>query len=153
MFALAAMFSVASYQTLPSESELITRSGQLSSLKYLSPVRGSKSVRLQLIDGSWFQYSSKAGDIETVYRALQRNAGELLRVGYANGFSGSPVGDERQFHNILSLQIGTQTIRSYQQVEQAWQSDNQFAVAVSKGLFIGSIFLLLLGGTLRFRSQ
>ncbi|MEZ9512617.1 hypothetical protein AB4177_15770 [Vibrio breoganii] len=153
MLALATLFSLASNQSLPSASELTFRSGQLSSLKYLTPVKGSKSVRLQLIDGSWFQYSSKAGDIENVYQALQRNGGELLQVGYVNGFSGSPVGDERQFHNVLSLQIGALTIRSYQQIEDAWQSDNHFGVMVSKGLFIGSILLLLFGGAGRFRGQ
>ncbi|MEZ9944043.1 hypothetical protein AB4331_03710, partial [Vibrio breoganii] len=88
MLALATLFSLASNQSLPSASELRFRSGQLSSLKYLTPVKGSKSVRLQLIDGSWFQYSSKAGDIENVYQALQRNDGELFQVGYVNGFSG-----------------------------------------------------------------
>ncbi|MEZ9132967.1 hypothetical protein AB4347_12830 [Vibrio breoganii] len=153
MLALATLFSLASNQSLPSASELTFRSGQLSSLKYLTPVKGSKSVRLQLIDGSWFQYSSKAGDIGNVYQALQRNGGELLRVGYVNGFSGSPVGDERQFHNVLSLQIGSQTVRSYQQIEDAWQSDNHFAVMVSKGLFIGSTLLLLFGGAGRFRGR
>ncbi|MFA0062739.1 hypothetical protein AB4421_01230 [Vibrio breoganii] len=153
MLALATLFSLASNQSLPSASELRFRSGQLSSLKYLTPVKGSKSVRLQLIDGSWFQYSSKAGDIENVYQALQRNDGELFQVGYVNGFSGSPVGDERQFHNVLSLQIGAQTVRSYQQIENAWQSDNHFGVMVSKGLFIGSTLLLLFGGAGRFRGQ
>ncbi|WP_017029888.1 hypothetical protein [Vibrio breoganii] len=153
MLALAGLFSFASNQSLPPASELMIRSGQLSSLKYLTPVRGSKSVRLQLIDGSWFQYSSKAGDIDTVYRALQRNEGELLKVGYAYGFSGSPVGDERQFYNVLSLQIGSQTIKSYQQIEDAWKSDYQLAVIVGKGLLIASALLVLFGGVLRFRGQ
>ncbi|MFA0512987.1 hypothetical protein [Vibrio breoganii] len=110
-------------------------------------------MRLQLIDGSWFQYSSKSGDVEAVYQSLQRNNGELVSIGYAEGFSGSPVGDERQFHNVLSLQIGAQTVRSYQQIENAWQSDNHFGVMVSKGLFIGSTLLLLFGGAGRFRGQ
>ncbi len=110
-------------------------------------------MRLQLIDGSWFQYSSKAGDVEAVYQALERNGGESLRVGYASGFSGSPLGDERHFHNVLSLQIGSQTVRSYQQIEDAWNSDNQLAVIMSKGLFIGSALLLLFAGSLRLRGQ
>ncbi|GEA51928.1 hypothetical protein VIN01S_27320 [Vibrio inusitatus NBRC 102082] len=153
MLALATLFSFASNQTLPSASDLMVRSGQVSSLKYLSPLRGSKSIRLQLIDGSWYQYSSKSGDIETVYHALQRNNGQILHVGYVSGFSGSPVGDERQFYNVLSLKIGSQTLRDYQQIQDAWSSDNQLAVIMCKGLFIGGILLLVFGSALRFRGQ
>lgn len=149
--AMSGLFSLVSTQEVPTQSQLIFDSDKLRSLKLISGQRyGSDSVRFQLLNGRWFQFSSKSGRVSVVFDALQNNQGGEIQVGYSPQNLGSPVGDAREFFNVFSLSVNGQVVNSYQDISSSWHSDEEFGSLMGRILLISSVFLLLIG-TVRYR--
>ena len=116
---LAAVFAVISLDSVPPRTELMTLEGLLDEVIPATPGNAGLPTRFRITgDGRLLQYHSKAGDMGLVEQALVRSAQQPVRV---------LVDSADEFSTVYELAIDGHTIRSYDEVTAAWQSNNMFS--------------------------
>lgn len=121
---------------LQAEADLLQASGQLSWLK-----KHRYGLHFVLKDQSQvFDFRRNSGADEQVKTALETAGNELVLVWYSKDTHG-PVYSDDKYHDVWTLQIGSQVIRSYPEVLAAETDNAQKAVWLGWAFVCGGLYL------------
>ena len=135
-----AIITGAKAEGVPPRTVLQTASGFMSWVE-----KGRYSIRFGLKgDSRVFQYHSKAGLMGKVYDGLAGNPQPLVTLLVdAKGSPTSSFGFQQEFP-VYEVQVSGKPLRTYQEVQDAWRSDNRLAFSLGIVIaFVGSFLCFL----------
>jgi hypothetical protein len=118
---LAVLFALLGMQNQPSRAELTSVEGLITRVTP-STTSGKAEVptRFGIVgDPRWFQYLSTAGDSARVERELFQAHEQPVRL---------LVDSNDRFSTVFEVVIGGRVIRSYEEVDEAWRSNQRYSI-------------------------
>ncbi len=132
-------------QGLPSKTSLISYSGTLSSWNYKHVTRNRKDIAFALEDKpNEFVYVSKGRGYNEITQSLRIGA-KIVFLG--KPYSGNLFNRTPKGIGVYEISVDGSTIRSYEEVEEAWKEDDKLTPYLLVLFAVGFLLFMIQGIT------
>ena len=110
---------------------------------YISWVKEHRyGIRFTFIDHNLnFNYPSKSKGLWSVKNALVNSKGKVVTVLYKANEGRLPIKPENEYHNVFEIIENENVIRSYDQAQKAWKSDNKLLPIIIISFLLGGPYI------------
>ena len=123
----------------PFKSDLVEKSGLVDWVQ-----AHDYGIRFGFVnDPMNFNYPSKSNGQGIVEESLLKSKDQLVTILFEASDTHSPIYSSNIYHNFFELKVNGLLVRSYEESEQAWKSDNKLTPLI--------VALFLFGGTYIWR--
>lgn len=131
------LHSWATFDGIPPRAELKLASGTVDWVQ-----RGKYGVKFRL-DGvsQSFDYASKGRGMGVVYDTLSRSGRTPITVLFDSGHPGGPIFTKDKYYGVFELSVAGKPFRSYDEIDQAWRSDETVGAWLGIAFFLSGVFL------------
>ena len=92
-------------------------------------------------DPMHFNYPSKSNGQDVVETTLLNSKNHIVTILYEATDSHSPIYSSTIYYNFFELSVNGQLVRSYEESEQAWTSDNKLTPLIVALFLIGGVYI------------
>ncbi len=145
LLAFGAVVLALSAPSVPQREQLAPAAGQLRELeRSASKGGGLGAVRFSLsADARRFHYLAKAGQIDSVWQALERAGAAEVAVLYDPADARSPLGTGPALYPVFEIRVGGTLVRSHAQSAESWGADDTLGTWMGYGCVLAGAALLL----------
>ncbi|MFY8327220.1 hypothetical protein [Pseudoalteromonas sp. ZZD1] len=122
---------------LPFKTDLVEKSGFVNWVQAYD-----YGIRFGFVDDPMnFNYPSKSNGQSIVEESLLNSKDQLVTILYETSDTHSPIYSSKVYYDFFELKVNGLLVRSYEDSEQAWKTDNMLTPFIIALFLIGGIYI------------